>query len=132
MPIWSFTQERLERLKNQIANKKAEHDELDSLSERDLWCKDLDEFAEEWENQIRLDAEIQTSIRKMGRRVSKKIGAGKGRSRIKDDDDFMPEKKKATKAPSKAAPKVETKTHERFAETFASKPKSKPNNPGLE
>ncbi|KAI1635437.1 DNA topoisomerase [Biscogniauxia mediterranea] len=89
MPIWSFTQERLDRLKEQIAKKKSEHDELEALSEKDLWCKDLDDFEAEWENQLKLDAEITTGIRRMGRRQSKKIGAGRGR-KAKADDDYEP------------------------------------------
>ncbi|KAJ2990015.1 hypothetical protein NUW58_g3167 [Xylaria curta] len=88
MPIWSFTQERLDRLKEQIAKKKAEHDELQALSEKDLWCKDLDEFEQTWENQLRLDAEITTNLRRMSRYRNKK-GTGRGR-KAKDDDDFMP------------------------------------------
>lgn len=123
MPIWSLTTERLEKLKSQIAAKKAQHDDLEALSEKDLWCKDLDDFVEEWENQMRLDAEIQTTIRRMGRRVSKKIGAGKAR-RGRDDDDYV-EKKPARGAAPKVA-KVETKTHQRFAEMFSAKPKPKP------
>src|SRR6185437_1809878 len=65
----------------------------------------------------------------MGRRVSKKIGAGRGRGRaLKDDDDYDPgmAKKRGPKAkPAASAPKVqETKTAERFAEKFtAAKPK---------
>ncbi|TPX18909.1 uncharacterized protein E0L32_011387 [Thyridium curvatum] len=123
MPIYSLTNERLEKLKKEIEAKKAEHDELDKLSEKDLWCRDLDDFVEEWENQIRLDAEIQTTIRRMGRRVSKKIGAGRGR-RAKDDDDYM--EKKPARAPKAQIQKVETKTHQRFAEMFSGKPKAKP------
>ncbi|KAH6634573.1 DNA topoisomerase [Chaetomium sp. MPI-SDFR-AT-0129] len=124
MAIWSLTTERLEKLKNQIAAKKAEYDELDALSEKDLWIKDLDGFLEEWHTQLKLEEEITTGIRRMGRRASAKIGAGKGR-RIKDDDDYQPEKK--TKAKAVKAEKVETKTHQRFTEKFqaASKPKPK-------
>ncbi|KAI3322171.1 type II DNA topoisomerase [Xylariaceae sp. AK1471] len=88
MPIWSFTQERLDRLKEQITKKKAEHDELQALSEKDLWCKDLDDFAEAWENQLKLDAEISTGLRRMSRYKNKK-GTGRGR-KPKGDDDFMP------------------------------------------
>ncbi|KAI1876939.1 uncharacterized protein JN550_001011 [Neoarthrinium moseri] len=123
MPIWSFTQERLDRLKDQLIKKKAEHDELEAKSEKDLWCTDLDEFEAEWHNQLRLDAEITTSIRRMGRRVSKKIGAGRGR-KAKDDDDYAPAAK--TKAASKKVIKptvVEQKTHQRFADKFTNRPK---------
>ncbi|TGJ78549.1 hypothetical protein E0Z10_g10214 [Xylaria hypoxylon] len=89
MPIWSFTQERLDRLKEQILRKKGEHDELQALSEKDLWCKDLDDFEEVWNNQLKLDAEITTGLRRMSRYKNNKKGAGRGR-KVKADDDFMP------------------------------------------
>ncbi|KAF4126793.1 DNA topoisomerase II [Geosmithia morbida] len=136
MPIYSLTLERLEKLRQQIGNKKAEHEDLLALSEKDLWCRDLDEFVDEWEKQMKLDAEIETNIRRMGRRASKKIGAGRSR-KAKDDDDYAPEKKPRARA--KAAPKaaaapvkVETKSAQRFAEMFSSaaskdpKPKAEP------
>ncbi|KAH8681370.1 DNA topoisomerase [Xylariales sp. PMI_506] len=124
MPIWSFTQERLDRLKEQIAKKKGEHDELEAKSEKDLWCADLEEFELEWENQLRLDAEITTSIRRMGRRVSKKIGAGRGR-KAKDDDDYAPTAKSRAAPKAAAKPKVvEQKTSQRFMEKFTSKAKA--------
>ncbi|KAI0527895.1 DNA topoisomerase [Xylaria bambusicola] len=122
MPIWSFTQERLDRLKEQIVKKKAEHDDLAALSEKDLWCKDLDDFEAEWENQLRLDQEISTGIRRMGRRTSKKIGAGRGRKpKDKDaDNDYAPtaakrgpkpgaKKAAAEKAIEKSAPSASSK-----------------------
>lgn len=127
MAIWSFTAERLAKLKEQITKKKQEHDDLLALSEKDLWCTDLDNFVEEWERQVRLDAEIQTNINRMGRRVSKKIGAGRGRkAAAREDDDYDPGAAKKGKAKAKAAPKVDTKSHQRFAEMFSAKPKPKP------
>lgn len=124
MPIWSLTAERLARLKDAIAKRKAEHDELLALSEKELWCKDLDDFSEVWESQVKLEEEIQKDIRRRGRRVSKKIGAGKTR-KAKDDDDYEPEKKSKAKAKTKAVPvKTETKTAQRFAEMFSTKPKT--------
>ncbi|KAL2196853.1 DNA topoisomerase [Corynascus similis CBS 632.67] len=127
MPIWSLTNERLEKLKNQIAAKKAEHDELEALSEKDLWMRDLDEFVEEWHTQLKLEEEITTGIRRMGRRTSQKIGAGKGRRiKNKDDDDYEPEKKTKAKVPK--APTVETKSHQRFTEKFQAASKAKPKN----
>lgn len=128
MPIWALTAERLEKLKEAIRKKKEEHDELQALSEKDLWCRDLDEFMVEWEKQMAIDAEIQTNIRRMGRRVSKKIGAGRGR-KAKDDDEYEPDKKSKGKA--KAAVKVETKSAQRFAEMFGatSKPAKKEKEP---
>ena len=123
MPIWSLTLERLEKLKAAIEKKKAEHDELQAKSEKDLWCIDLDEFTEVWNAQLILDAEIQTNIRRMGRRESKKIGAGRNK-KAKGEDAYEPEKKgKAAKA--KAPVKVETKSSQRFADMFGAKPKVK-------
>ena len=121
MPIWSLTMERLEKLKNQIAAKKAEHDELEARSEKDLWCRDLDDLADEWETQLKLEEEIHTGIRRLGRRVSEKIGAGRGRKGKAADDDYQPEKK--SRQPK--APKVEVKSQQRFMEKFQAKAKPK-------
>lgn len=131
MQIYSLTLERLERLKKQIAAKKAEKDELEALNEKDLWIRDLDGFIEEWENQMRLDDEIRTNIRKMGRRASTKIGAGKGSKRKIDDDDFnpggkgrgRPAVKKVTKT---VVPAVTTSAQSRFMSTFAKGTSKKP------
>ncbi|WYZ46350.1 hypothetical protein EsH8_IX_000575 [Colletotrichum jinshuiense] len=124
MPIWSLTYERLEKLQRQIENKKAEHDALLALSEKDLWCQDLDDFVAEWESQMALDAEIRTSIRRLGRRASKKIGAGSRKAK-KADDDYEPGEKKRAGAKAKAAPKVSEKAAERFVAMFE-KAKTKP------
>lgn len=99
---------------------------MESLNEKDLWCKDLDDFEVEWENQLKLDAEISTNIRRMGRRMSKKIGAGRGR-KAKGDDDWAPAaKSKAAPKATAAKPKLaEAKAHQRFAEKFAARPKAK-------
>jgi DNA topoisomerase-2 len=115
----------------QMANKKEEYDALENLSEKDLWCQDLDGFVEEWENQLREDAEYQKTIRNTNRRRSKKIGAGKttGKGRARDDDDFEIKPAKGLKPnPNKGVVKVETKPHQRFLERFAAKPKPNPTN----
>ncbi|KAL7784854.1 DNA topoisomerase [Trichoderma ceciliae] len=129
MPIWSLTAERLAKLKDAILRKKAEYDELEAKSDKDLWCEDLNGFEVEWEKYLALSAEIQTNIRRMGRRVSKKIGAGGGRGRKpKAEDEYEPEKKGRKKAaPAIKAPavKAETKTAQRFAEMFSAQPKAK-------
>lgn len=100
------------------------------LSEKDLWCKDLDAFVQEWENQLKEDAEYEKDIRSKGRRASRKIGAGrttKGRSK-KEDEDFNPSKSKAATKSSllKNITKVEQKPHKGFLEMFQAKPKPKP------
>ena len=132
LPIWSLTAERIERLKDQIAKKTQEHEDLLALSEKDLWCADLDGFMEEWHKQLALDAEIQTGINRMGRRRSKKIGAGKSKTGGPrgDDDDYDPSVKKgrgrAAGGKAAAKPAKPAKTHQRFAEMWAgSKSKAK-------
>ena len=119
-----------------MVNKKEEYNALEKLSEKDLWCQDLDAFVEEWENQLREDQEMEKDIRSRGRRASKKIGAGKTTSRRvkKEDDDFNPSKSKAAKAaaakaaqpnPAKGIAKIEHKSHKGFLEMFQAKPKPK-------
>lgn len=114
-------------------SKKDEHDQLQLLSEKDLWCQDLDAFVAEWEVQLKEDAEYTKSIRNAGRRASRKIGAGKTTKprNKKDDDDFNPTKSKAAAKAvqpnySKGITKVEPKPHKGFLEMFNAKPKPKP------
>ncbi|VUC27550.1 unnamed protein product [Clonostachys rosea] len=58
MPIWSLSQERLNELDEAIKEKKAEHDALQALSEKDMWCQDLDDFLVEWDMQSMEDSEV--------------------------------------------------------------------------
>ncbi|KAG7118161.1 DNA topoisomerase 2 like protein [Verticillium longisporum] len=117
LPIWSLTLERLERLNSAIMKKKGEHDALLARSEKDLWCQDLDEFTEEWEAQLEMDDKIQSKINRMGRRRSRKIGAGGGKvGRGKADDDFEPERKRA--APKAKAAAKPVPAAKRFQEQF--------------
>lgn len=123
MPIWSLTQERVDKLKAQMVSKKEEHDVMEKLSEKDLWCQDLDAFIKEWETQLKEEDDYQKSIRNTNRRASRKIGAGKNFGKAKKGDDDY--------APKAAKPKIVTKpaakTHQRFTDMFAgSKAKPKP------
>jgi DNA topoisomerase-2 len=111
-----------------MVSKKEEYEILQNRSEKDLWCQDLDDFVQEWEVQLKEDAEYQKSIRNTNRRVSRKIGAGKNiKSRKNDDDDFAAPKAKSTKPlkpdPAKGVQKVEHRTHKGFLEMFNAKPK---------
>lgn len=107
LPIWSLTQERVDKLKQQMADKKKQLDELKALDEKDLWCADLDEFLKVWDAREVEEDEIKRKIRGMGRRVSKKLGAGKSTSkvgaRMRVDDDYAP---KAPKAKANANAKL--------------------------
>lgn len=108
-----------------MVNKKEEHDALERLSEKDLWCQDLDAFVQEWEHQLKEDADYEKTIRNTNRRVSRKIGAGKNaKSRAKQDDEYNPKPLKAN--PSKGIVKVEPKQHQRFLSMFENKAKPKP------
>lgn len=99
---------------------------MENLSEKDLWCQDLDAFVAEWEFQLKEEADYQKSIRNTNRRASRKIGAGKnvgGRGRQKQDEEYNP--KPAKTGPPKVI-KVEQKPHQRFLSMFENKPKPKP------
>lgn len=104
MPIWSLTQERVEKLSKQIAGLEQEIDELIKKSAEDLWTTDLDAFIAEWEFQNAEQKKRQKKSRKAGRRDSAKLGLSAASSKRKrkdddSDDDFSAAKKKA-------APKV--------------------------
>jgi DNA topoisomerase-2 len=52
MPLWSLTQERVEKLLRQIGDKEMEVDILMKKSKEDLWKHDLGEFIAEWRLQL--------------------------------------------------------------------------------
>lgn len=109
MAIWSLTQERVDKLNGQIADKEEELDALLRKSPKDLWIADLDELLEEW--QIQLDeAEARAKkVKNKGRRTSAKLGIGaKGGRKRKVDSDDDSDAEFVTKKP-KAAPKAAPK-----------------------
>ncbi|KAF2092181.1 type II DNA topoisomerase [Saccharata proteae CBS 121410] len=109
MAIWSLTQERVEKLLRQIGDKEVEIDTLIKLSPKDLWSRDLDEFVQEWHDQLSEEATAAKKVRSKGRRASAKLrigGKGVGAKKRKaddsdamSDDDFEIKPKKTTKAP---------------------------------
>jgi DNA topoisomerase-2 len=103
MPIWSLTQERVERIKKQIGDKELEIDVIIKLSPKDLWNQDLDDFVEAWETSIAEDAQRKKKLRNGGRRASAKLGTAGGKAKKKkaragsdDDSDYEGGKKKST------------------------------------
>jgi DNA topoisomerase-2 len=105
MPIWSLTQERVQKLLNQIGDKEEELTVLTGRSVQDLWNEDLDELLKEWHTQLEEEAKLDRKVRAKGRRASTKLGIGaKGSKKRKgDDSDFdddfaMPKKKAAVKS----------------------------------
>jgi DNA topoisomerase II len=91
MAIWSLTQERIDKLKKQIADKEVEIQELCKLTSKDIWTSDLDAFIEEWQHQLAEDEKDRKEMRRKGRRQSNKLGiggkAGKSRKKKNDSDD---------------------------------------------
>jgi DNA topoisomerase II len=121
----------VDKLHKQMSNKKQELDDLKALSEKDLWCQDLDEFMRVWDERLAEEKDVSKKIRGLGRRVSKKIGAGKGgklQSRLKTDEDYAPRVPKVQKAnPAKGVIRVTPeKSSQKFLNMFAQKQKPKP------
>lgn len=113
-----------------MQSKKDEHDELKKLSEKDLWCRDLDAFVHEWEVQLKEEAEYAKAARSSNRRASRKIGAGKtaGKSKAKAaGNEYNPKPAKASKPIAKVVEKVKGP---RFDPQFFGAPKSKKSSMG--
>ncbi len=110
MPLWSLTQERVEKLRRQIGEIETEVDTLIKLTKEDLWRRDLDSFIEEWRAQLDEDHKQKRRINNMGRRTSTKVKVVATGATIKrrkglgdtDDEDF----KEGRKAKKPAPPKV--------------------------
>lgn len=113
MPMWSLTQERVERLRRQIGDREMEVDDLIKLSKEDIWKKDLEEFINEWRFQLEDEERRLRKMQNMGRRASSKLmtGGGRGAAAARkrkaatgddpDDADFAAPKPKKTAAAKK-------------------------------
>ena len=115
MPIWSLTQERIDKLNKQIGDVELEIDTLIKLTKEDIWKRDLDDFIAEWRLQLEDEAKRLKDISRKGRRASHKlkIGAsGPVRKRKagddSDDDDFAGPLKAKRAAPVKKVVKEPT------------------------
>lgn len=135
MAIWSLTQERVDRLLKQIADKEVEIDTLIKLAPKDLWNRDLDDFIAEWHKALDEEKDRAKKIRGMGRRASAKLGIGagpvKGRKRKAgdsdgSDSDFAVAKKKQPTAKAKAASTLVSFFNQPTAPKTAVKEKPKP------
>lgn len=94
MAIWSLTQERVDKLLQQIGEREQEIDTLIKLSAKDLWTRDLDDFIGEWRFQLDDEAKRAKKVANYGRRASNKLklpgkgaGAKKGKAKAENDDD---------------------------------------------
>ena len=94
MPLWSLTQERVDKLLRQIGDKEEEIDELIKLSKEEIWNRDLDAFIQEWHDQLKEERDRKRRVNNMGRRASSKLKLGakapalvKKRKALGDDPD---------------------------------------------
>ncbi len=76
MPLWSLTQERVEKLRKQMGDQEMEVDALLKKSKEDLWKADLDDFINEWRFQLDDEAKRRKKARSLGRRASQKLKIG--------------------------------------------------------
>ena len=109
MPIWSLTQERIDRLQKQIGEREAEIDTLSKLTPQDIWKIDLEAFIHEWHYQLQDEADRQKKAARLGRRASRKVNIGVGGRKRKvnnnsDDSDFDAAPKAKKGNASKALP----------------------------
>lgn len=109
MPLWSLTQERVEKLLRQIGDKEMEIDILIKLSKEDIWKQDLKDFIAEWRFQLDEENRRERKVAGMGRRASSKLmiatrGPGKKRKAGDDDDDDYSAPKSKKAATKKAQP----------------------------
>jgi len=112
MPLWSLTQERVDKLLKQIADKEVEVDSLMKKTKEDLWRHDLDEFIAEWRFQLEDEKNRRRQIGK-GRRTSKKFAMSRPATKKRwglgdasdDDSDFEAPKKGKKNAPAPKASK---------------------------
>lgn len=111
MAIWSLTEEKVNKLLKEQAEKEHELNELLKLSPTDLWNADLDHFLIEWENVLETDARVQASGKAMANKGKAKSIAAKAMSKAKkgkaansdddSDDDFDVKPVKKAAAPKK-------------------------------
>lgn len=113
MAIWSLTQERVDKLLQQIGEKEQEIDTLIKLTAKDLWTRDLDDFIAEWRFQLEDEARRQKKVANYGRRASNKLKLGakgpaakRGKAKGGDEDDSDYGAAKPVKPKKAAAPKT--------------------------
>ena len=135
MPMWSLTQERVEKLRRQIGDKEIEIDVLIKLSKEDIWNRDLDDFINEWRFQLEDEERRARKAAGLGRRVSAKLATGGGRAAASrkrkavngddpDDEDFGGPKTKKTAAAKKKEP--QTNSLMNFLNKSSAKPSASP------
>jgi DNA topoisomerase II len=110
MPIYSLTNERVQKLINQREGKESELNELLKLSAKDLWNGDLDEVAVAWQNCLEWDIQaLEQSKNKKTKKTTSKLGKV-SKKRLSDvDSEYMDKKPKVAKTKANTSPRAQTK-----------------------
>ncbi|KAJ9111708.1 hypothetical protein QFC19_001068 [Naganishia cerealis] len=103
MAIWSLTNERVEKMMNELKQKEAELDYLLGMKATDIWNNDLEVFLAEWEAMLESDAQASKRVKpKPKTAAAKKLAAAKRKAKGLDTDEESEEDYKPTKAAIKA------------------------------
>jgi DNA topoisomerase II len=110
MPIYSLTNERVQRLLNQRDGKESELNELLKLSAKDLWNRDLNDVSAAWQDCLEQDIHaLQESKNKKSKKTTSKLGKV-AKKRLSDvDGEYMDRKPKVAKTKANSSPRAQTK-----------------------
>jgi len=110
MPIYSLTNERVEKLIGQRRSKEAELNELLKLSAKDIWHGDLDELSAAWQNVLEMDiVEMETAKNQKQKKATSKLSKA-AKKRLSDvDGDYQEKKAKVAKTKANSSPRGQTK-----------------------
>ncbi|KAK7059215.1 DNA topoisomerase 2 [Paramarasmius palmivorus] len=112
MPIWNLTREKIEKLRQQAADKESELIETLNRSPKDMWNTDLDKFLETLERvEEERSIHAQQGLRKKGKKKNTVLQTRKSLGSKRDDDgddDFKPIKAAAKKKPAASKPPAST------------------------
>lgn len=110
MPIYSLTNERVEKLINQRASKEAELNQFLKLSVKDIWHRDLDEVSAAWENALETDTiEMQTAMKQKQKKGSSKFSKATKKRLSDADGDYLEKKPKVSKTKANGSPRGQSK-----------------------
>lgn len=110
MPIYSLTNEHVQRLLNQREGKESELNDLLKLSGKDLWNRDLDQVSAAWQDCLESDIQdLEDSKKKKTKKTTSKLGKV-GKKRLSDvDAEYMDKKPKVAKTKTNSSPRAQTK-----------------------
>ena len=110
MPIYSLTNERVQRLLNQRDGKDTELKELLKLSAKDLWNRDLDDVSASWQDMLEKDIHaLEDSKNKKSKKTTSKLGKVSKKRLSEVDGEYMDKKPKIAKTKANSSPRSQTK-----------------------